>query len=132
MIKNYNILKKPDSASEGAFCGKLLSCADKIKLAHFAVKGTGSYAKHTALGDLYNSFTDLTDEIVELIQGYKGILNISVPASSLTEALGYLKTERTEIITFMNTCSSMPDVQNKIQELIGEISRCIYKLENLQ
>lgn len=116
----------------GEFCGSLFTLADKVKLAHLAVKGPGAYAKHVALGDLYDSVAGMADDITETIQGYKGILKISIPYANLVDIIPFLKGERNRIIGFLKYVDSMPDVGNKLQDLIGSISKTIYKLENLQ
>lgn len=133
---NYKITTtapKVTSDQEALFCGSLLSFADKVKLGHLASSGEGSYAKHVALGDLYDTISDSADEITELIQGYKGILTIKLQATNApVDCCIYLKEERSRITNVMSSMSLMPDVQNKIQDLIGAISRTIYKLENLE
>lgn len=120
------------SNTEGDFCGSLFALADKIKLSHLSVKGVGAEAAHEALGDLYDQVANLADEVTEMIQGYKGILKISIPGSTIQEHIQMLKDERSRITSTMSTMSSMVDVQNKLQDLIGNISRTLYKLENLQ
>ena len=95
-------------------------------------KGPGAYAQHVALGELYDSVSDMADDITETIQGYKGILTISIPASSYMEPISYIKSKRSEMISKMEViCKEMPDVENKLQDLVGAMSKTIYKLENL-
>jgi DNA-binding ferritin-like protein len=114
------------------FCGNMLACRDIIHLCHWKSKGTGSYAEHSALGDLYDAMQDHADNITELIQSYKGIMDISVPGAKVTAPLPYLEKYRTELISMIETMESeMPDVSNKVQDMIGDISKTIYKLKNL-
>lgn len=121
------------SAELGKFCSELFACADIIKIAHLKVSGPGAFAAHVALGELYDSLTDMADEITELIQGYKGILPISIPATSYMEPVAYLKSKRMSLMEMKEkVCEEMPDVENKIQDMIGVVSRTIYKLENLK
>ena len=120
-----------EGSSMGTFCGELFACANLIKLAHLKVKGPGAYAQHVALGEIYDSVSDMADDITETIQGYEGILTISIPAVSDTEPLAYLKSERTKMIAAKSKFTSMPDIANKLDELIAVFSKGIYKLENL-
>jgi len=116
----------------GKFCSDLFACADVIKIAHLKAKGPGSYAQHTALGELYDALTDMADNITEIIQGYKGILMISIPATSFMEPISYIKSKRTSLISMVSKMEAeMPDVSNKLQDLIAVMSKTIYKLENL-
>lgn len=116
----------------GTFCSGLFACADVIKIAHLKAKGPGAYAQHVALGELYDALSDMADDITETIQGYKGILTISIPATSFQEPIGYIKAKRAELIGMISKMESeMPDVSNKLQDLIGVMSKTIYKLENL-
>lgn len=125
--------KAPKGDDYGTFCSGLFACADIIKIAHLKVSGPGAYAAHVALGDLYDSLTDMADDITETIQGYKGILTISIPAASYQEPVAYIKAKRTELIGMIEKMESeMPDVSNKLQDLIGVMSKTLYKLENLK
>jgi len=120
-----------ESSGMGTFCSELFACANIIKIAHLKAKGPGSYAQHVALGDLYDAVSDMADDITESVQGYEGILTISIPATSFMEPLAYIKGERTKMISAKSKFASMPDIANKIDELIGHFSKTIYKLENL-
>lgn len=120
-----------EGSSMGTFCGDLFACANIIKIAHLKAKGPGAYAQHVALGEVYDAVSDMADDITESIQGYEGILNISIPGASFTEPLAYLKAERTKMIAAKSKFATMPDIANKIDELIGVFSKGIYKLENL-
>lgn len=124
--------KTAKSDNYGTFCSELFACADIIKIAHLKAKGPGSYAQHVALGELYDALTDMADDITETIQGYKGILTISIPATSFQEPVSYIKSKRASLISMLEKIEEeMPDVSNKLQDLIGIMSRTLYKLENL-
>jgi len=124
--------KTSKGSDYGTFSSDLFAFADIIKIAHLKAKGPGAYAQHVALGELYDSVSDMADDITETIQGYKGILTISIPASSFMEPISYIKSKRSEIISKMEIiCKEMPDVENKLQDLVGVMSKTIYKLENL-
>jgi DNA-binding ferritin-like protein len=134
---DYGKLKEMAKSAKGdnysVFCSGLFACADIIKIAHLKVSGPGAYAAHVALGDLYDSLSDMADDITETIQGYKGILTISIPASSYQEPISYIKSKRAELIGMIEKMEEeMPDVSNKLQDLIGAMSKTLYKLENLK
>lgn len=131
-ISKLKSMAKESGSNYGQFCGDLFACADIIKIAHLKAKGPGSYAQHVALGELYDSITDMADDITETIQGYKGILTISIPATSYQEPVAYIKSKRVSIIGMLEKIEQeMPDVSNKLQDLIGVMSKTLYKLENL-
>jgi len=131
LSKLKDMAKKP-SDNYGTFCSDLFACADIVKIAHLKAKGPGSYAQHVALGELYDALTDMADDITETIQGYKGILTINIPATSYMEPVSYIKGKRATLIGMIEKVEEeMPDVSNKLQDLIGVMSRTIYKLENL-
>jgi DNA-binding ferritin-like protein len=124
-----NLIQKTDKSKYNTFCASILMCADAVKLAHFK---TTSYAAHVALGDLYDQLTDHADTITELIQGYKGLLNISLQGVTYQEPIPYLEKIRTSFISVVESLEEeMPDVSNKIQDMIGDISKALYKLNNL-
>lgn len=131
-ISKLKAMAKEPGSNYGQFCGDLFACADIIKIAHLKAKGPGSYAQHVALGELYDALTDMADDITETIQGYKGILTISIPATSYQEPVAYIKSKRANIIGMLEKIEEeMPDVSNKLQDLIGVMSKTLYKLENL-
>lgn len=131
-ISKLKAMAKESGSNYGQFCGDLFACADIIKIAHLKAKGPGSYAQHVALGELYDALTDMADDITETIQGYKGILTISIPATSYQEPVAYIKSKRASIIGMLEKIEEeMPDVSNKLQDLIGVMSKTLYKLENL-
>lgn len=131
-ISKLKDMAKKSGDNYGVFCSDLFACADIIKIAHLKAKGPGAYAQHVALGELYDALTDMADDITETIQGYKGILTISIPATSYMEPISYIKGKRTSLIAMIEKMEEeMPDVSNKLQDLIGVMSKTIYKLENL-
>ena len=131
LSKLKDMAKKP-SDNYGTFCSDLFACADIVKIAHLKAKGPGAYAQHVALGELYDALTDMADDITETIQGYKGILTINIPATSYMEPVSYIKGKRATLIGMIEKVEEeMPDVSNKLQDLIGVMSRTLYKLENL-
>ncbi|MEN9917766.1 MAG: hypothetical protein RL662_202 [Bacteroidota bacterium] len=68
------------SATEaGVFLGKIVSFNTSLKLYHWHVTGTGSYAKHIALDQALGDLTDATDRLVETTYAMAGDINIVIP-----------------------------------------------------
>lgn len=130
-LKNFvNSAKETrDKSSCANLASKLFHCRDITHLAHLRSQ---SYSEHVALNDLYDAVLDSADEITELMQGYVGILEFSIPLSSYTPILPYLKAEQKELTKSIKDFQDMPDVQNKLQDLLAVFSKSIYKLENLK
>jgi len=123
--KKENILAKE-------FLGYLLSVPNKAKLAHLRVKGIGAYAAHVALGEFYDSFADLTDELIEVYQGMYGIQDLAIPGTSFMEPIDALKGCREYIESMRYKACEASHLQNIVDELVALTDRTLYKLENLK
>lgn len=110
----------------------LFNARDVVHLVHLRVTGEGSYAQHMALNDLYSALEGDADDVCELIQGYEGILDITIPMAAPKPIIPFLEDLRSNLIKAQADLDSMPDVQNKLQETIGSISKTLYKLKNLE
>jgi len=51
------------------FIARMFALRNAVHLAHWAVRGPGSYAMHGALGDLYEAIPGKLDMFVEVYQG---------------------------------------------------------------
>lgn len=111
--------------------GNLLSSLNTIKLAHLRAKGPGSYAQHVALGELYDTLSGAADDFIETLQGYTGILSISIPYATYVDCCEFLTKFRVTLLGYKATFTKMPDLDNKLDEMIGNVSKGLYKLENL-
>jgi len=118
-----------------AFVAKLLNALTCVRTYHWS---TDSYAEHVALGDFYDSLSDLLDRFVEQYQGVFGKLDRQrimrpYPVEDLN-ATEYLMKTKYEVNGYRN----IPDfpqnseLQNVIDEIIGEFDRTIYKLTFLK
>jgi len=128
-------MKVIKGSKDGEFIAKLLSCAVQVQIYHLRCKGSGSYAMHTALGELYEAIPGIADSLAESIQGKNGLLNynlsgisydsnIYVALSYVKEVLAYIQKTRKEI------CQESY-VQNQVDELESLFYYSIYKLETL-
>lgn len=119
---------------DGEFCSKLMTAAVQVHIYHLRAKGTGSFAAHLALGDLYDALPDMADSIAESIQGKNGLLtydatvsfdsNYGNTLSYVKGLLDYVKMTRKEI------CQDSY-VQNQVDSVEEKLYSTIYKLENL-
>ena len=114
------------------FLGYLLSVPNKAKLAHLRVRGIGSYAAHVTLGEFYDSFAELTDELIEVYQGMYGIQDLAIPGTSFMEPLDALKGCREYIQSMRYKACEASHLQNIVDELVALTDRTLYKLENLK
>lgn len=106
-----------------------------IKLLHLNRRGEGSYAAHVALGELYDSVAGMADDIVETMQGWVGIIEFTIPAVKAPKTpTEYILWFRAQILQFkeMSDICKMPDICNMLDELIGALSKTLYKLQNLR
>lgn len=106
-----------------------------IKLLHLNRTGEGSYAAHVALGELYDSVADMADDIVETMQGWVGIIEFTIPAvkapKTTTESIIWFRAQLMEF-KGVSGINKMPDICNMLDELIGTLSKTLYKLQNLR
>lgn len=101
---------------------------------HWRATGTGSFAKHMALGSFYDDVIDAIDTLVEAYQGaFELIGDIPAPESTGTDALKLLEgdaqwiEQNHEIITKNNKA-----LGNHLDTLTGVYLSAIYKLRNLK
>lgn len=113
--------------------GRVFATRNAAHLAHWAAKGPGSYAKHMALGGFYDGLVDKIDAIVEMYQGYVGLIgpikqstvNPKGIVEHLVEEAEWIAEHRDEIA---EDCSA---IENQIDDLVGHYLTTIYKLKNL-
>lgn len=123
-LKNLS-LKKKNNPEE--FFGKLFQSRDIIHLAHLKTK---SYSSHKALGDYYNKLTDKVDNIIECYQGLNGLVNITIPSSSVEDPVKHLES----LHNYINDAKSIFNdsaILNQIDEIKSLIQLTLYKLKNL-
>jgi len=128
MEKVRPLLKRPQTA-DAEFFSYLLRLRDILHLFHF---NTTSYAQHVAVGDLYETVLDSADELIEIYQGQsEERLHIIIDKTeTVDDILPILRSSVKYIETNKSRFSS--DIINKLEELMGEINRTIYKLKFLK
>jgi hypothetical protein len=104
-------------------------------LVHFAHFNTGSYAAHSALGELYDAIVSATDDVVENFQGEFGLLSgLETDCAKLDkdiieyilEDAQWLRDNQDKIAKGSKAISSLLDI------LVASYNRCLYKLKNLK
>ena len=102
--------------------------------AHLSHWKTKSFAEHQALGGFYDDVIDTLDKLVEATQGSKGIIghvDLSCKDESveiikcLTDDANWISKNRSKI------ASSVPALENIVDEIVGIYLSTIYKLKNL-
>jgi hypothetical protein len=112
-----------------------LRCFHARNEAHNAHLTTNSYAQHVALGEFYDSITDLVDSLIESYQGIYGIVtetpNITMPSGAILPLLVQL---RKWVMANRDSVGTPDDseLQNDIDSIVTLINRTMYKLKNLR
>jgi DNA-binding ferritin-like protein len=119
----------------GQLVGTLFISREVAHRAHLAVTGSGSFAKHSALGEFYPAVGDHGDKITEAYQGRHGIIEIP-----------YLKYEEEDDIVkclekYMDDIEELrygavdkkdTTIQNLIDDALATYLSTLYKLRHLK
>jgi DNA-binding ferritin-like protein len=119
----------------GQLVGTLFLSREVAHRAHLAVTGSGSFAKHSALGEFYPAVGDHGDKITEAYQGRHGIIEIP-----------YLKYEEEDDIVkclekYMDDIEELrygavdkkdTTIQNLIDDALATYLSTLYKLRHLK
>ena len=102
---------------------------DAVKQSHLKAEGK-SYAKHMALGALYDSLEDLVDTFIESYQGKYGIVDFDIVSVKTVNIKSFLENR---VVYFENSYDLFKDsyMKNQLDAIIQEIYHCLYKLNNL-
>lgn len=102
---------------------------------HFLHLQTASYAAHKALGHYYENIVDLADKYAEAYQGHYGIIPLADYPEGFkvqTDAAKYANSLLTFVKGIRKDLPKDTDLQNVIDEIVGEISALVYKLERFK
>jgi len=101
---------------------------------HWRATGTGSYAKHQALGSFYDDVIDALDPLVEAYQGaFQLIGAIPAPKETPSDCLKALEADAAWIEEHHeDICQGNRAVANLIDTLTGVYLDAIYKLRFLR
>lgn len=115
------------------FISKLLHGVTAAHMLHLLTKGPGSYAKHKALGSLYDELGDLTDSLAEECFGVHGVpptfptekfICPKEPVSFVSELYDYVTKNRKQM-------GDESHIQNTVDSILSLLATTKYKLENL-
>jgi len=114
--------------------GRVFYARNLAHFEHWRAKGDGSFAKHMALGEFYDSIIDAIDPLVEAYQGaFELIGNIPAPDTSEYEILPVLEGDAKWIEDHHeDICKGNRAVANLIDAVTGTYLSAIYKLRNLR
>ena len=102
---------------------------------HFLHLQTASYAAHKALGHYYENIVDLADKYAEAYQGHYGIIPLADYPEGFkvqTDAAKYANSLLTFVKGIRKDLPKDTDLQNIIDEIVGEIASLSYKLERFK
>jgi len=114
------------------FIACLFAARDKAHTLHLATK---LFSKHVALNELYDLLLDFADRMTETYQGKYGILSINIPAAGM-----FNQHDEVSFAVALTDWLNGPArsligtddfIINIFEELLGEVYRIKYKLENL-
>lgn len=118
------------------FVARVLHTRDAAHLAHWAAKGKGSYAEHTALDSFYGDLLGTLDEIVEVYQGGAGLIGkLTFPAErpDIGKIADHIRNEALWLAQNRDAIANgLPSVANLLDELHGTYLRAAYKLRFLE
>lgn len=128
-----------DVSPSDSFVKELLGIQNQVKIFHWQ---TSSYATHKALGDYYDSLSDLIDTFVEQYQGQFGRVPIksnlgqsdNIGLSDLSgeeQIVLFVKNVWQWLTTLRQNTENEPNttnLQNLIDEMIGETAKLKYLL----
>jgi len=100
---------------------------------HWRATGTGSYAKHQALGTFYNEVIEAIDDLVEAYQGAFDLIKTIPAPETGGDILAILQGDAAWIEKNHEAiCKGNRAVGNLIDTLTGVYLSTIYKLRNLK
>lgn len=101
---------------------------------HWRATGTGSFAKHQALGTFYEEVIEAIDDLVEAYQGaFELIGNIPAPENTTGGVLKLLEADAAWIEeNHEAVCGGNRAVANLLDTVTGTYLSTIYKLRNLK
>lgn len=124
-------MQKVDTMT-GSFIQELMNATTSFHKLHLQVTGTGSYAAHTALKELYDALPDLADSIAE---GYQGACEVllkyegqgPVILESVDDAVEYLRQMKMQV-NELQAVVPHTEIVNLLDTVKDAINSAKYKL----
>jgi DNA-binding ferritin-like protein len=121
--------------SASHFIESLMMYRNVIHQRHLSAKGSGSFARHIALGDLYEAMPDIIDDIAEQYQGRTNTILEYKNTCKVKDVSGLALPIVVELRKFVDdnkeAMGDYCEIQNTIDNLSSILNRTIYKLTNL-
>lgn len=114
--------------------GRVFYARNLAHFEHWRATGTGSYARHKALGSFYDKVVDALDDLVEAYQGaFKLVGSIPAPKETPSDILKALEADAKWIEEHHeDICQGNRAVANLLDSVTGVYLSAIYKLRNLK
>ena len=115
-----------------ACVSELMNAGTSLHKLHLKVKGTGSYAAHKALNDIYDALPDHADTIAESFQGAtEKLLDYKEVApkvlNSVEEAVSYLR-DMSDMVSSLQAKMPYSEIVNELDNIKSDINSAKYKL----
>jgi len=119
-----------------ACVSELMNAATSFHKLHLKVTGTGSFAAHKALNELYDALPGHADDLAEGYQGASEKLLSYTEASprmldSVDDALSYLR-DMTEMVTGLQAKMPYSEIVNDLDNIKSDLNSAKYKLKFLK
>ena len=102
---------------------------------HFLHLQTASYAAHKALGHYYANIVELADKYAEAYQGHYNIIPLDDYPEGFKVQKDAAKYAESLLKFVKGIRSDLPkdtDLQNIVDEIVGEIASLVYKLDRFK
>jgi Family of unknown function (DUF5856) len=133
---NAQTIRKPanttvwEHSDISQFFGEIFSFNNSLKLIHWNVTGTGSYAAHLSLDEAITTLLEVTDRIVETSYARLGELNIVIPETKKpNDYIGHIESffdyieEKRALFAEAFTQSILDDYQEGLEQLLYRLKR---------
>ena len=129
-------MNEQPSEDVAEFIDCILTGAVIVHKMHLRTTGSGSFATHKALNELYDALPDHADALAETYQGQAGVL---LPNVAEVDQLEYLKMSPLEYVEYLikdvederGCFGNISPLQNLVDELLGTLYGARYKLKFL-
>ena len=123
------------TANCAALVNELMNARTSFHKLHLKVSGSGSFAQHLALNDLYDALPSHADTLAEQYQGACGML-LDIPDTvprklgSIKDATAYLD-EIARMVTSLQGEMPYSEIVNDLDTVKGTLNTARYKLKFL-
>lgn len=115
------------------FISKILHGVTAAHMLHLMTKGPGAYARHKALGSLYEGLSESVDSLAEECFGVHGVPT-SFPSEKFVcpkESVKFVSELYEYVIRNRSQMGDESHIQNSIDSILTLLATTKYKLENL-